>query len=40
MVREYINNILVITKHDFADRLKALENFPQKIMEALSKVNE
>ena len=27
MVCEYINNIIVVTKHDYADHLKALEKF-------------
>ena len=31
MVCAFIDNVLVITKYDFADHLKVLENIPHKI---------
>ena len=39
MVRSYIDNVAVITKHNFADHLKALENVLWKLAEEGLKVN-
>ena len=39
MVRSYIDNVAVITKHTFADHLKALENVLWKLAEEGLKVN-
>ena len=39
MVRAYIYNVIVINKHNFADYIKALENFPQKLTKLRLKVN-
>ena len=39
MVRAYIYNVIVINKHNFADYIKALENFLQKLTKLRLKVN-
>ena len=39
IVCAYINNVITITKDEFADHLKALEKFLQKLAEAGLKVN-
>ena len=39
MVRSYIDYLPVITKHDFADFLKALENVLWELVEEGLKVN-
>ena len=39
IVCAYINNVTTITKDEFADHLKALEKFLQKLAEAGLKVN-
>ena len=39
MACTYIEDAIVISKHNFVDHLKALENVLQKIMEAGLKVN-
>ena len=38
-VRAYMDDILVITKDSFADNLKALGKFPQKIAESGLELN-
>ena len=38
MVRLYIDDVLVITKHNFADYLKVLENFLHKLEEEVLKL--
>ena len=39
MVRAYIDDVLVITKNNFEDHLKALDKFLQILAEAWLKVN-
>ena len=39
MVRAYIDEILVITKNNFEDHIKALDRFLQRLAEAGLKVN-
>ena len=39
IVNDYMDNVLVITKHDLIDHIEAIENFLQKLAEAGLKVN-
>ena len=39
MIREYIDNLIVINKHDFVDHLKVIEKVLQKLVEEGLKVN-
>ena len=39
MVRDYIDDVLVITKNKFEDHLKSLDRFLQRLAEAVLKVN-
>ena len=39
MVRAYIDELLIITKNNFKDHLKALDRVPQRLVEARLKVN-
>ena len=39
IVRVYIDNAIVMTKHDFADHLKYLEKYPQKRVESGLRLN-
>ena len=39
MVHSYIDHVLVTSKHDFLDHLKALEKVLQKLAEVILKVN-
>ena len=39
MVRAYIHNLLVITKENVIDHLKAIEIFLQKLTKEILKVN-
>ena len=39
MVRAYIDDVLIITKNNFEDHIKALDRVPQRLAEAGLKVN-